>query len=139
MITTKDVFNIYSVYDDSANIKHNDLNKTLVKKITELASKTYEEGLVGKDFEEGIIFDSMNDEQLIEYSILDAIKTHLNDDDPYLCDIITDRQESLKNECCSFDTVLNIFNEDTDDCFSEYPGNNFDYEREDDSDDCQFD
>ena len=133
MISKKDIILEYSNYDEYALQKHGQLDNTVLDKLTENATHLYEE-LESKDFEEDMVIDSMSESQRREYYILESIIRHFNDEDPYFCDMLKDRQEDIKDSCYSEIPV-----EITDDDFGEDPGLNFDYESEEDDYDSQFD
>ncbi len=140
MISKKDVLNEYSKFDDNALQKHTNLNKKTVESIAELATKLYESD-IGKDFEEDVCIDCMNDSQRKQYYILESIVRHFNDDDPYLCSFIEDKQERIKDEVYFRSDKFLLETDEFDDSYGDYPGNDFNYDirRDDDDYECNFD
>ena len=127
MISEKDVILEYSIYDEYANVKHGNLDKNLISEITEKATKIFEDPITEEMFDAAIFF-SMNDDTLKEYSILRAI-TECVSEDTYLCNEIESRIDTIKD-------LAYLPESDYDD--AEFL-NDFEYEREEDDRDCQFD
>ena len=129
MITKADILKSYSCFDEYANVKHDQLDKNLIKEIRENAIKIFEDPLT-EDNLDGIILSSMEDSKLKEYAILKAI-VDSSIDDPFLVDEIEHRIDDIKD---SYYVPKDLFVEDCD-----YP-TNYEYEIEEEYDsDCQFD